>query len=117
MSGVTAVHPGGWVSQYKDPKEATNLLQQINASPDNDGTLQESVRNLPKQLVHIDTGQTMDTTSMTVDERQIPNGPGVVIYQQVLTENGWTKPTPAYWLSAADDGHPHTENLEQFQDD
>ena len=117
MPGVTAVHPGGWVSQYKDPKAATDLLQQINASRGANNALVESALNLPKQLVHIDTGRTMDTTSMTVDERQVPNGPGLVVYQDVPTGSGSTESKPEYWLSAADDGHPHTEDLEQFQED
>ena len=44
----------------------------------------------------------------------MPNGPGLVVYQNVTTENGSTESKPAFWLSAADDGHRHTENLEQF---
>ena len=27
------------------------------------------------------------------------------------------KYAPVFWLSSTDDGHPHTENLEQFTDD
>jgi len=70
---------------------------------------------LPKQLVHIDTGQSTDITDMTVDERSVPNGLGLVIYQDVPTGNGSTERKPVFWLSAADDGHRHTENLEQFK--
>ena len=117
LPGVTAVHPGGWVSQYRDPKAAASLVHTMHASPDNNDATEEArqkLRMLPKQLVHIDTGQTTDITDMTVDERSVPNGLGLVIYQDVHTENGSTERKPVFWLSAADDGHPHTENLEQF---
>ena len=117
LPGVTAVHPGGWVSQYRDPKAAASLVHTLHASPDNNAATEDArqkLEMLPKQLVHIDTGQTTDTTDMTVDERSVPNGPGLVVYQNVTTENGSTESKPAFWLSAADDGHPHTENLEQF---
>ena len=118
LPGVTAVHPGGWVSQYRDPKAAASLVHTLHASPDNNDATEEArqkLRKLPKQLVHIDTGQTTDTTDMTVDERSVPNGLGLVIYQDVSAENGSTERKPIFWLSAADDGHRHTENLEQFE--
>ena len=118
LPGVTAVHPGGWVSQYRDPKAAASLLHTMHASPDNNDATEDArqkLRKLPKQLVHIDTGQTTDTTDMTVDERSVPNGPGLVVYQDVSAENGSTERKPVFWLSAADDGHRHTENLEQFK--
>ena len=117
LPGVTAVHPGGWVSQYRDPKAAASLVHTMHASPDNNDATEDArqkLEMLPKQLVHIDTGQSTDTTDMTVDERSVPNGLGLVIYQDVHTENGSTERKPVFWLSAADDGHRHTENLEQF---
>ena len=34
----------------------------------------------------------------------------------VINDKGYRKAgTPRFWLSAADDGHHHTENLEQFK--
>jgi len=114
LPGVTAVHPGGWVSQYRDPKAAASLVHTMHASPAKDGSTLESIRNLQEQLVHIDTGQTTDITNMFVDERSVPNGLGLVVYQDVPTGNGSTERKPVFWLSAADDGHRHTENLEQF---
>jgi len=115
LPGVTAVHPGGWVSQYRDPKAAASLVHTMHASPAKDGSTLESIRNLQEQLVHIDTGQTTDITNMFVDERSVPNGLGLVVYQDVPTGNGSTERKPVFWLSAADDGHRHTENLEQFK--
>ena len=118
LPGVTTVHPGGWVSQYRDPKAAASLVHTLHASPDNNDATEEArqkLRKLPKQLVHIDTGQTTDTTDMFVDERSVPNGLGLVVYQDVSAENGSTERKPIFWLSAADDGHRHIENLEQFK--
>ena len=118
LPGVTAVHPGGWVSQYRDPKAAAGFLHTMHASPDNNAATEDArqkLEMLPKQLVHIDTGQTTDITDMTVDERSVPNGLGLVVYQNVTTGNGSMERKPVFWLSAADDGHRHTENLEQFK--
>ena len=117
LPGVTAVHPGGWVSQYRDPKAAASLVHTMHASSDNNDATKDArqkLRMLPKQLVHIDTGQSTDITNMFVDERSVPNGLGLVVYQDVTTGNGSMERKPAFWLSAADDGHRHTENLEQF---
>ena len=117
LPGVTTVHPGGWVSQYRDPKAAAGFLHTMHASPDNNAATEDArqkLEMLPKQLVHIDTGQTTDITDMTVDERSVPNGLGLVVYQDVTTGNGSRERKPIFWLSASDDGHPHTENLEQF---
>ena len=44
----------------------------------------------------------------------MPNGLGLVVYQDVTTGNGSMERKPVFWLSTADDGHRHTENLEQF---
>ena len=115
LPGVTAVHPGGWVSQYRDPKAAASLVHTMHASPAKDGSTLESIRNLQEQLVHIDTGQTTDITNMFVDERSVPNGLGLVVYQDVTTGNGSMERKPVFWFSAADDGHRHTEDLEQFE--
>ncbi|WP_256277361.1 MULTISPECIES: hypothetical protein [Actinomyces] len=117
LPGVTAVHPGGWVSQYLDPKAAASLVHTMHASPDNNDATEDArqkLRKLPKQLVHIDTGQTTDTTDMTVDERSVPSGLGLVVYQDVTTGEYSGERKPVFWLSAADDGHRHTEDLEQF---
>ena len=115
LPGVTAVHPGGWVSQYRDPKAAASLVHTMHASSAKDGSTLESIRNLQEQLVHIDTGQTTDITNMFVDERSVPNGLGLVVYQDVTTGNGSMERKPVFWFSAADDVHRHTEDLEQFE--
>ena len=50
-------------------------------------------------------------------EVALPTAAGLLVSQETTTgegKNRETTSTPQFWLSAADDGHPHTENLEQF---
>ena len=91
ISGVTAVHPGGWIHRVADPKSDE------------------------QQLVNPSIKKTIDITGKRTFERGVPTGPGLLVEQEVSTENGSTALKPAFWLSSTDDGHPHTENLEQFE--
>lgn len=91
ISGVTAVHPGGWIHRVADPKSDE------------------------QQLVNPSIKKTIDITGKRTFERGVPTGPGLLVEQEVPTENGSTVLKPVFWLSSTDDGHPHTENLEQFE--
>lgn len=90
ISGVTAVHPGGWIHRVADPKSDE------------------------QQLVDPSTKRTIDITGKSVSERGVPTGPGLLVEQKSPDGKGSTESKPAFWLSSSDDGHPHTENLEQF---
>ena len=91
ISGVTAVHPGGWIHRVADPKSDE------------------------QQLVNPSIKKTIDITGKNTFERGVPTGPGLLVKQEVPDGKGSTESKPAFWLSAADDGQPHTENLEQFE--
>ena len=91
ISGVTAVHPGGWIHRVADPKSDE------------------------QQLVNPSIKKTIDITGKNTFERGVPTGPGLLVEQKSPDGKGSTAPKPAFWLSAADDGHRHTENLEQFE--
>jgi len=91
ISGVTAVHPGGWIHRVADPKSDE------------------------QQLVNPSIKKTIDITGKRTFERGVPTGPGLLVEQEVPTGNGSTVLKPVFWLSSSDDGHPHTENLEQFE--
>ncbi|VTX61638.1 Uncharacterised protein [Actinomyces naeslundii] len=93
ISGVTAVHPGGWIHRVADPKSDE------------------------QQLVNPSIKKTIDITGKRTFERGVPTGPGLLVEQEVPTGNGSRERKPAFWLSSSDDGHPHTENLEQFTDE
>jgi len=87
---VTAVPPGGWIHRVADPKSDE------------------------QQLVDPSTKRTIDITGKSVSERGVPTGPGLLVEQKSPDGKGSTESKPAFWLSSSDDGHPHTENLEQF---
>ena len=90
ISGVTAVHPGGWIHRVADPKSDE------------------------QQLVNPSIKKTIDITGKNTFERGVPTGPGLLVEQKSPDGKGSTESKPAFWLSSSDDGHPHTENLEQF---
>ena len=116
VSGVTAVHPGGWIHRFADPKAASALhLRSKAASEEERKAISSSWETLEQQLVNPSITKTIDITGKSTFERGVPTGPGLLVKQEVPDGKGSTESKPAFWLSAADDGHPHTENLEQFE--
>ena len=98
IAGVTDVYRGGWVGRIKDSSENTDQAT-------------------PTELVHLDSGVTTDVAGLKVEEVALPTAAGLLVSRETTTgegQNSKTTSTPQFWLSAADDGHPHTENLEQF---
>lgn len=91
ISRVAAVHPGGWIHRAADPKSGE------------------------QQLVNPSIKKTIDITGKNTFERGVPTGPGLLVEQDVPNGKGSTESKPVFWLSSTDDGHPHTENLEQFE--
>ena len=115
VTGVTSVHPGGWIRRFTNPKAASDFQQRLEAaSKDDRKSLSPSREATEEQLVNPSIKKTIDITGKRTFERGVPTGPGLLVEQEVPTGNGSTESKPAFWLSAADDGHPHTENLEQF---
>lgn len=98
VTGVTDVYRGGWVGRIKDSSENTDQAT-------------------PTELVHLDSGVTTDVAGLEVKEVALPTAAGLLVSREISTgegQNRETTSTPQFWLSAADDGHRHTENLEQF---
>jgi len=98
VTGVTDVYRGGWVGRVKDSTDSTD-------------------EDTPTELVHLDSGVTTDVAGLKVEEVALPTAAGLLVSRETTTgegQNSKTTSTPQFWLSAADDGHPHTENLEQF---
>ena len=98
VTGVTEVYRGGWVGRVKDGTDSTD-------------------EDTPTELVHLDSGVTTDVAGLKVEEVALPTAAGILVSRETTTgegQNSKTTSTPQFWLSAADDGHPHTENLEQF---
>ena len=117
ISGVAAVYPGGWIRRFTNPKAASDYQQRSKAvSEDEQKSLSPSREAVEQQLVNPSIKKTIDITGKTAFEQGVPTGPGLLIKQEVPTGKGSsTKLKPVFWLSSSDDGHPHTENLEQFE--
>jgi len=68
------------------------------------------------EVVDTNSGTVYNEDTDSAVARRVPTGPGLLISQVVIDDKGYRESgTPRFWLSAADDGHRHTENLEQFK--
>ena len=115
IKGVEAVHPGGWVTQVSDPAAVNaSVNHAATGKKEKPASLNAALQGLTRQVVNVSTGSSVDITGMIVGDRGVPTGPGVVVGRTSTDASGETTSTPVFWLSSADDGHPHTENLEQF---
>ena len=106
IGGVTDVYRGGWVGRVKD-----------GSTPPTTDSSDNMPLATPTELVHLDSGVTTDVAGLEVKEVALPTAAGLLVSRETSTgegQNRETTSTPQFWLSADDDGHPHTENLEQF---
>ena len=116
VTGVTAVHPGGWIRRFTNPKAASDYQQLLKAASDEERkSLSPSREAVEQQLVNPSIKKTIDITGKNTFERRVPTGPGLLVEQDVPNGKGSTESKPVFWLSSSDDGHPHAENLEQFE--
>ena len=116
ISGVAAVHPGGWIRRFANPKAGSDYQQRSKtASEDERKSLSPSREAVEQQLVNPSIKKTIDITGKTAVEQGVAT-PGLLVKQDIPDGKGSTVPKPVFWLSSSDDGHPHTENLEQFSD-
>ena len=116
IKGVEAVHPGGWVTQVSDPAAVNaSVNHAATGKKEKPASLDAALQGLTRQVVNVSTGSSVDVTGMIVGDRGVPTGPGLVVSRTSTDASGETTSTPVFWLSASDDGHPHTENLEQFK--
>lgn len=115
INGVEAVHPGGWVTQVSDPAAVNaSANHAATGKKEKPASLDAALQGLTRQIVNVSTGSSVDVTGTIVEERGVPTGPGLVVSRTSTEASGETTSTPVFWLSADDDGRPHTENLEQF---
>ena len=94
------VYRGGWVERYKDPTP--------------DGKDEKEPAQAAREVVDVDTGAATDLNGEHAQETGLPTGPGLLVMRRTDPDKQSSPSVPVSWLSAADDGHPHTENLEQF---
>ena len=116
IKGVEAVHPGGWVTQVSDPAAVNaSANHAATGKKEKPASLNAALQGLTRKVVNVSTGSSVDVTGTIIQDRGVPTGPGLVIGRTTTDASGKTTFTPVFWLSADDDGHPHTENLEQFK--
>ena len=94
------VYRGGWVERYKEPAP--------------DGEDGEEPAQAAREVVDVDTGAATDLNGDQAEETGLSTGPGLLVTRRTDPDKQSSPSVPVAWLSAADDGHPHTENLEQF---
>ena len=115
IKGVEAVHPGGWVTQVSDPAAVNaSANHAATGKKEKPASLNAALQGLTRQVVNVSPGSSVDVTGTIVEDLGVPTGPGLVVSRTSTDASGETTSTPVFWLSADDDGHPHTENLEQF---
>ena len=94
------VYRGGWVERYKEPAP--------------DGGDGEASAQAAREVVDVDTGAATDLNGDQAEETGLSTGPGLLVTRRTDPDKQSSPSVPVTWLSADDDGHPHTENLEQF---
>ena len=116
VSGVIDVYSGGWMSRFSDPAAASSLLAQIYdpIGIQERQAANEQLRSIRRELVDPDSGQHTDITDLLMKEVGLPTGPGLLALKQIPSDDAYAKYVSVFWLSSTDDGHPHTEDLEQF---
>jgi hypothetical protein avisC_03246 len=112
ITGVTAIHPNGWIERAKDPKAAVATAASPNKTP---------LTTLPRDLINIDSGASVDVTGQYVTSVNLPTGPGLLM-RTVTTvgegENKKTTYTNHSWLPATPDAtKPRTDDMQRIEID
>ena len=112
FTGVTAIHPNGWIERAKDPKAAVATA----ASPD-----KTPLAALPRDLINIDSGASVDVTGQYVTSVNLPTGPGLLLRTVTTVGEGEKKKTTYInhsWLPATPDAtEPRTDDMQRIEMD
>ena len=112
FTGVTAIHPNGWIERAKDPKAAVATAANSDNTP---------LELLPRDLINIDSGASVDVTGQYVTSVNLPTGPGLLM--RIVTtvgegENKKTTYTNHSWLPATPDAtEPRTDDMQRIEID
>ena len=102
ITGVAAIHPGGWIERFKDPETAATIFQ---TTPE-ERQREKELNALPRDLVNLETGTTFDITGLSTTEVILPTGPGILMRTVTTTEKDGkesTTYTATSWLPATPD--------------
>ena len=110
ITGVTAIHPNGWIERAKNPQEAAETA----ASPD-----KTPLAALPRDLINIDSDASVDVTGQYVTSVNLPTGPGLLLRTVTTTGEGEDKKSTYInhsWLPATPDAtEPLTDDMQQIK--
>ena len=112
FTGVTTIHPNGWIERAKDPEAAVATAANSDITP---------LELLPRDLMNIDSGASVDVTGQYVADVSLPTGPGLLL-RTVTTvgegENKKTTYTNHSWLPATPDAaEPRTDDMQRIEID
>mgnify|MGYP000852210358 FL=1 len=102
ITGVTAIHPGGWIERFKDPEAAATIFQTTQGETQR----KKELDALPRDLINLETGTTFDITGLSTTEVILPTGPGILMRTATTTEKDGkesTTYTATSWLPATPD--------------
>ena len=102
ITGVAAIHPGGWIERFKDPETAATIFQ---TTPEETQRTKE-LNALPRDLINLETGTTFDITGLSTTEVILPTSPGILMRTATTTEKDGkesTTYTATSWLPATPD--------------
>lgn len=102
ITGVAAIHPGGWIERFKDPETAATIFQKTQGETQRTKELDA----LPRDLVNLETGTTFDITGLSTTEVILPTSPGILLRTATTTEKDGkesTTYTATSWLPATPD--------------
>ena len=111
FTGVTAIHPNGWIERAKDPEAAA-----AGAGAKLDDPL---LKDLPRDLINIDSGTSLDVTGKCVADVNLPTGPGLLLQTATTTGEGKEKKTTYTnhsWIPATPDATElRTDDMQRIQ--
>ena len=106
ITGVAAIHPGGWIERFKDPETAATIFQRDATTTPEETQRTKELDALPRDLINLDTGTTVDITGLSTTEVILPTSPGILLRTATTTEKDGmesTTYTATSWLPATPD--------------
>jgi hypothetical protein len=110
ITGVTTIHPNGWIERAKNPQEAAETIVNSDITP---------LELPPRDLINIDSGTSLDVTGMYVANVNLSTGPGLLLQTITTFEEGENKKTTYTnhsWLPATPEAtEPRTDNTQYIE--
>ena len=121
ITGVAAIHPGGWIERFKDPETAATIFQRDATTTPEETQRTKELDALPRDLINLDTGTTVDITGLSTTEVILPTSPGILLRTATTTEKDGiesTTYTAASWLPATPDATElRADDMQHIEDE